>query len=317
MGQWTRPKSINERILTNQRIIFSGDVGGKIRTFPVGTGAITDDQEIADSGGGPDIYFYNQTHTVTTTGDQTVTLKYVPLAYSEHVYWCPNGGGGIYLEEGEDWQKTTTSSLVVNGSYLSVGDQIVVEYAYEDTEPVEDESSTFTIIRASGAFFDYGGTGPTVVGTTPLADGSDSTYIECVESGYQSWTVALETLGAYTPGTPINLHLRVGYLSGVGTEDYWNQLEVKVTTDQEGLSDAGFFSDNSLLDGGIAYATPNNSGVFTIYDFVIPFYPHVVETEAYLVSALQAGAFLNVDYAYNGDTTIPGPTFYEASIWIG
>lgn len=130
MGQWTRPRSVGERLRNNQHIIFGGDIDGQIRTYPNGI-HLSDESEQSGTGSGPDVLFFNQTFWVTSTGNQTLNLTFEPLPYSEHVYWCPYGGGGIYLEEGEDWQKTSSSLIVVNGNYLDIGDQIVVEYSYD------------------------------------------------------------------------------------------------------------------------------------------------------------------------------------------
>jgi hypothetical protein len=137
MGQWERPRSIGERLKNNQHIIFNGDIDGQIKTFPNDI-HLPNEDELSGDGSGPDILFYNETFTISSTGNQSLSFTFEPLTYSEHIYWCPAGGGGVYLEEGEDWQKTSPSSVVVNGSYMDIGDQLVVEYAYDPNTDLAD-----------------------------------------------------------------------------------------------------------------------------------------------------------------------------------
>lgn len=82
-------------------------------------------------GGCPEVLFYNDEFPAAG-GAQTVVLTYLPISYSEHVYLCRGGGGGLYQREELTWVRDAGSRTitVLVGMDARPGDVIVVEYAY-------------------------------------------------------------------------------------------------------------------------------------------------------------------------------------------
>lgn len=76
--------------------------------------------------------FMQDQFTVVHTGDQTFALTYQPVLNSEHVYWHPGGGAGVY-QDGSTWSRSDwTITIPDPGGLIAVGDEFVVEYAYTD-----------------------------------------------------------------------------------------------------------------------------------------------------------------------------------------
>lgn len=77
----------------------------------------------------------NDAITVTTPGDQTINLTHLPITHSEHLYW-----NGIY-QPGTEWTRVGQVITVPDpGGVIAVGDELVVEYAYQGGTVVVDTS---------------------------------------------------------------------------------------------------------------------------------------------------------------------------------
>lgn len=215
------------------------------------------------------------------------------------------------------------------------GRYILVEAPFEDdVVSVRWRTScapacTPQIIRPTGTYANTGGGPfgePTIVGTQPvLADSSDASYVQSADNQFP-YTYALETLGSYTPGSPITLHVRMS-VTGDGTPvDAHGEIFIATSGGVANSDDEiGGFSDGTA--GGFGFAIPTVNG--TIIDLSIPLNltawvndspsnPGGPTTVDDIVAALQAGAYLDFNHLENSnwDTT---PTFrvYEAWIEVG
>ena len=89
-------------------------------------------------------------------GVQTITLNWLPIPYSEHVYlW--RSGQGIYQSEGIAWARDAGSRTIrtLPGMNSQLGDTIVVEYAYyeQTSEPCGPQSGfPDTIFRGAPSY---------------------------------------------------------------------------------------------------------------------------------------------------------------------
>jgi hypothetical protein len=99
---------------------------------------LTDSESEAGEKDDETTQFFQQTFPVTVLGVQYLSLTYIPLTHSEHIYWKPAGKAGIYLEEGPDWLTTGVGEITVSGTNMQIGDELIVEYAYR--EPVDFQS---------------------------------------------------------------------------------------------------------------------------------------------------------------------------------
>lgn len=173
---------------------------------------------------------------------------------------------------------------------------------------------TQKILHASGTFA-ANTSGATEVAGGDLTDGSDATYIEGTSSnGVLGYTVGLQALTGYESGDPITLHIRLSLTGGGDPVDATAQVFVSPDASPD-LTEVGGFSDGS--DSGFGFAVPLVDG--TIQDFVVPLSMGAWSTtEADVVAALEAGAFLEVNAIVNRNA--PGSfvsRVYEAWVAVG
>jgi hypothetical protein len=120
-------RSQQEAQSSHARSVFAGGLDGASSTpYPVG---LKQDQSGA-KGKCAEVLFFNE--EFSANGDaQSVTLIFLPLPYSEHVYlW--RGGQGTYQSQDITWTRDTGSRTinVLSSMKAQAGDSIVVEYAY-------------------------------------------------------------------------------------------------------------------------------------------------------------------------------------------
>lgn len=86
---------------------------------------IVDVQGFGDPDEGLGTKFWQDTLTVTETGDQTINLTHLPEPNSEHAYW-----NGLY-QPSSQWSRTgQVLTISDSDSMFKVGDVLTVEYAY-------------------------------------------------------------------------------------------------------------------------------------------------------------------------------------------
>jgi hypothetical protein len=148
-----------------------------------------------------------------------------------------------------------------------------------------------------------------------LADDDDATYITSAD-GDLGYTVALPPLVGYVDGCAFELHIRMSISGGVNPDDPDNldaDAQVHISTDATGDDTIGGFSDGE--DEGMGFALSPVDG--TPQDYVVPLSMDawVDSTIDDVVTALEAGAYLNVVGATNNNTdTTPVVRVYEASV---
>lgn len=163
---------------------------------------------------------------------------------------------------------------------------------------------------------------PTKVGTgNILADASDATYVTSGE-GDLGYTFPIPALtGGYSIGSRIELHVRMSIDGSINPDDPGNlvaEAQIHISTDVEGELTIGGFSDGA--QEGMAFKLTDVTGVPV--DYVIPLRMDVWvnSSEADVVAALEAGAYMNFLGAANFN---PDPAempvevrVYEAKIVI-
>jgi hypothetical protein len=148
-----------------------------------------------------------------------------------------------------------------------------------------------------------------------LADGDDATYITSAD-GDLGYTIALPSLVGYVPGCEFELHIRASITGGINEDDPTNldaDMQVHISTDADGDDTIGGFSDGT--DEGMGFSLTDVEGA--IVDYVIPLSMDawVDTTLDDVVTALEAGAYLNVVGASNNNfDTTPEVRVYEASV---
>lgn len=76
---------------------------------------------------------FMQDRFTVATGTDAFKLTYLPITNSEHLYWHPGAGAGIYQTQGTGWYRTEqTVHLTGSPAPAEVGDVVTVEYAYND-----------------------------------------------------------------------------------------------------------------------------------------------------------------------------------------
>lgn len=184
-----------------------------------------------------------------------------------------------------------------------------------DPDPVYPPPESI-ILLPNGLYEDAGSPPfqPTIVGTQPvLADADDATYIESNEDEFP-YTIGLESLVGYEVGMSINLHIR---LSVTGDGDPVDaQGEVFIATEggtANSGTEIGGFSDGTAL--GFGFNIPLADG--TIQDLVVPLSMAAwsPNTEADVVAALEAGAFLDFNTIDNFNWDTP-PVIKVYRAWI-
>jgi hypothetical protein len=154
------------------------------------------------------------------------------------------------------------------------------------------------------------------VGTHPvLVDDDDATYITSAD-GDLGYTVGLPPLVGYVEGATLELHIRMSISGGVNADDPDNldaDAQVHISTDATGDLTIGGFSDGE--DEGMGFALTSVDG--TPVDYVVPLNMDawVGQTVDDVVTALEAGAYLNVVAVSNNNAdTTPTVNVYEAKV---
>lgn len=71
------------------------------------------------------VLFYQDHHPITDVGDQEITLTFLPIQHSEHVYW-----NGVY-QRGVNWSRSGQVVTMADADeWMQAGDVVTVEYAY-------------------------------------------------------------------------------------------------------------------------------------------------------------------------------------------
>jgi hypothetical protein len=158
------------------------------------------------------------------------------------------------------------------------------------------------------------------VGTNPLMDSSDSSYVQI---GMNNWTAnyALTLLDSYTPGDAISLHIRCQVsVSATSPSDDWRSY-MQLSTEADGDPQVGGFSDGT--GSNLAFHIPAsgpNSAANEIVELVIPIrqspWPYTNDDiGAMLVSG---PLYLSMQFLYwDGDNTPDWFRVYEAWIEVG
>jgi hypothetical protein len=185
---------------------------------------------------------------------------------------------------------------------------------------------TKKILRPTGDFTNGNFDPATVVGTQPvLADNDDATYIESTELQFP-YEFGLDVLVGYETGDAITLHVRVSMTGGGAPVDGEGQVFIATSGGVANSADeiAGF-SDGK--GSGFGFNVPQVDG--TILDLVVPLSltawgndspsdPGGPTTLADVVTALEAGAYLDVNWFNNWNwDTPPLVRLYEAWIEVG
>lgn len=112
-----------------------GFIGGKYATpQPVprsswadAAGDLGEDEDVEQG-----VVFLQESHRVTTAeaaaGLVRMELTHEPIEHSEHLYWGPAGGMGVY-QPGSVWHRDG-QTVVAASTALAAGDRLTVEYAY-------------------------------------------------------------------------------------------------------------------------------------------------------------------------------------------
>jgi hypothetical protein len=136
-----RNTSWQNRVLTSQTNVFKGSIEGRIKSaIPVRRQTATDPgyEDEQDESDVEYVLFMQEVFPITASGLQTLKLHYLPQENSEHVYWHPAGLSGIYQEQVQ-WQRTdNVIKFNDQDNLLQVGDLLIVEYAYLESDEVDD-----------------------------------------------------------------------------------------------------------------------------------------------------------------------------------
>lgn len=266
-------------------------------------------------------YFTFDTRDVDVTDLETQLFSGVlPKCYELGTVVGPAGGGGgggtpadpdfgcpSMLEDFEEYFPGQT-----------VDDNKVSDDGIQETSVygVINNGLDITTLPASGDFA-ANDSAASEVGTHPvLVDDDDATYITSAD-GDLGYTVGLPTLVGYVPGCTLELHIRMSIDGDVNPDDPDNldaDAQVHISTDAGGDDTVGGFSDGT--DEGMGFALTDVSG--TPIDYVVPLKMDawVNTTIDDVVTALAAGAYLNVVGATNNnpDTAPSTVNVYEASV---
>lgn len=177
------------------------------------------------------------------------------------------------------------------------------------------------LLDATGSLVSNGEPSAFSVGSsTPLSDDSDASYVQgSALATVLDYAVGFEqmTPGSFVPGSTINLHLRLSLTGGDGPAGTWDRdtyLFLQPTSTAPGGAQLGQFTTGALWDAYVV--PPPRDG--TIQDIVLPFrFDDATFSEADLVAALEAGAFLVVNTLSNettGWTVEPVGRIYKA--WL-
>lgn len=164
---WGSKPSRLEALDYSQRSSWDGNLKGRIRQArPVVRQAIIDnplDEGDEDPFENP-VKFMQDTFTITHSGEQTLSLSYVPIDNSEHLYW--EG----YYQRGDQWSRAADTNKIRLPDplgLLSVGDKITVEYAYIEGNEYSPAQIAFDVVGAT-TYDGGGGTFPYTSAALPV-----------------------------------------------------------------------------------------------------------------------------------------------------
>jgi len=215
------------------------------------------------------IQFYEDTFTVTETGDQTFTLTYLPIDRSEHLYWQPGGMAGTYQQEGDLW---AVDGLVITipdiGIPFALGDRVTVEYAYlvggptgvvnpgdPEPPPDPDPDPDATVIVPTNevtltAYYTWGGT---VIGSAPQWGDDDTGTLAQMNVHYGAAINAKRQSGQTVvdaqPSLVVDSSARIALWTKVEANDH--PYGVTLTLRSSPLSDTQLYGELGE-DGGLA-----------------------------------------------------------------
>jgi hypothetical protein len=96
---------------------------------------------------GSDVAILFKTDEFTlTSSTQYITLTFIPMNYSEHVYLHNSSAGGTYKEEvvqGWTREQNTKNILITSALGAQAGDVVVVSYAYKANQPYPEPVDPF------------------------------------------------------------------------------------------------------------------------------------------------------------------------------
>ena len=121
------------------RSLDPGILGGRFATpKPLGVGGM---EQLVDTSGGSDdtdiAWEWDDRHTVTATGTQTVRLSHYPIEESLFVRWHADSDGGLPWTN-EHFTLTDNVVTIPDPGYLAVGDEFSFQYQYEIDDDVLD-----------------------------------------------------------------------------------------------------------------------------------------------------------------------------------
>jgi hypothetical protein len=181
---------------------------------------------------------------------------------------------------------------------------------------------TLKVLRANGAF-ESNGFGAVAVGTTPLADHSDATYIHGPSTGdiLSLATVGLEPLGSYAATDPVSLHIRISLPASDVGEPTQGHGEVYLCANPDTSGEIASFS-NGVTFSGFGFTIPTNDDGSPV-DVVVPLYLHPFWGASMqdVFDLLTAGAYLELSYITNDNSSVGTSALdvkvYEAWIEVG
>jgi len=224
---------------------------------------------------------------------------------------------GVESPYAPDWNSIPEAQEGLSFEWFSnILDTVVIESICWEIYGVDNTPAASTkILRADGTLTENE-PGPTaIVGGIPLGDQSDSTYIDFDHTGsigsVMATCIALPPLVGYQLGDTISLHMRIQVFADAGFEGY-GEFFIATDPGQSNNEIAGF-SDGS--GGGFSYSI-GAEALGSIHEYTMPLqlgpWP---TTLAELVSALEAGAFLDINaLGWLNGANEPLYRLYEA--WI-
>lgn len=239
------------------------------------------------TGGGGNVKAWQDMLTVAVTGVQTLTLTYLPIPDSEHLYW-----NGAY-QPGSEWSRTNWDVLISDAptGLITVGDQFVMEYLHNgaklDRPPISQKlylqsSGAPSISPGFGAQWEYTSNAvrrPMVVtpGGTALGDASATYTI----SG-TSDVLCAQMVGAALPFGRIKGNFRISLVvfggggSLTSAQATYMQVVIRVV-DSVGVEKAILYAGQAFTSSSVVNTDPNYrwadqannrvlSGALTTYD---------------------------------------------------
>lgn len=132
----TRPPEVS--VDEHARQTFIGGLGGALESpRPISPDYFPETNFL---GGGSAAILFKTDEFTLTSASQTITLTYIPMDHSEHVYLHHTGVGGVYKEEVvQGWTRAEGTKTISITAPLGAqaGDVVVVSYAYYANQPNE------------------------------------------------------------------------------------------------------------------------------------------------------------------------------------